>query len=218
MNTGSSPVEDCDSMSINRFDCWFCHWNVLNNLRLVYCQLVFGQNPSIFLHSVHAYYNYHPHLCYVLVELMIWWYIWTLQLKANGESFLLCESWSIYGGYERRIWTIWEGTSAGMPLHAMVPWKTTCWSSLSSATATGSSLWDQDKGFLLSGTSTLTKSFLSHFMLFNCCEYFLAWASFNFYQVYLVAIIVLCYFECFKFIVSKRVVLLLEVERDLEKQ
>lgn len=146
------------------------------------------------------------------------WYIWTLQLKANGESFLLCASWSINSGYKRRIWTIWEGTSAGMPLHAMVPWKTTCWSSLSSATATGSSLWDQDKGFLLSGTSTLTKSFLSHFMLFNCCEYFLAWASFNFYQVYLVAIIVLCYFECFKFIVSKRVVLLLEVERDLEKQ
>jgi len=101
-----------------------------------------------------AWYNSHTHTLYLVfcwVDDVLMWFQ-TLQLKANGESFVLRASWSIYSGYERRFWKIWRGASARMPLHAMVPGKTNCRSSLPSATTIGYKMWDQDKGLLLSQT------------------------------------------------------------------
>jgi len=64
-----------------------------------------------------------------------------IAVNSNGKSFVLCASWAIYSGYQRKIWTIRGGASARMPLHAMVLRETTCWSSLSSTTTIGSSVW-----------------------------------------------------------------------------
>lgn len=91
------------------------------------------------------WYNSRPHfLC------IVYRYV---QIKENGESCVLCASWPIYGGYERRFWKIRKGASARMPLSAMVPWKTNCWSSVSTASTIGYQMRDQDKGLLLSKTS-----------------------------------------------------------------
>lgn len=140
----------------------------------VACLWVLGRNISDFLLCVLACYNYRPCTWILyLVKLMRWWIDdINMQLKANGESSVLRASWPIHSSYKRKVWTISRGAWARMPLHAMVPWKSTFWSSLSSVTAIGYSLWDQDKGLLLSDTSIITRT-LCHCMLINHHDYFL---------------------------------------------